>query len=83
VVQYRRVGAVSSFTGVDKRHHNADEQRRRAQVWTDDPFMAYLRELQARHGGILLRAHLDEDRPTKRGVRPSRTVVLTRFGGWR
>ena len=66
-----------------RRHYAPDEQRRRAREWTDEELVAFLRELQARHGGTLLRAHLDLDRPGGRGVRPSRTAILERLGGWR
>ena len=87
VADYRFVPGGSMPTAVRRaqfrrRHYAPEEQRRRAREWTDEELVAYLRELQARHDGTLLVAHLDLDRPGGRGVRPSRNAILERLGGW-
>src|SRR2546423_1157742 len=66
-----------------REHYNSKEQRRRGREWSDEEMLAFLREMQARHGGELRQEHLLQHRPGGRGIAPSRNAVVERFGGWK
>jgi hypothetical protein len=56
---------------------------RTVRKWSDEEMLAFLREMQARHGGELRQEHLLQHRPSRRGVAPSLNAVVQRFGGWK
>jgi hypothetical protein len=56
---------------------------RTARTWSDEAMLAYLRDMQTRHGGELRKEHLLQQHPDGRGGAPSLYAVIQRFGGWK
>jgi DNA-binding Lrp family transcriptional regulator len=55
---------------------------RAVRKWSDEEMLAFLHEMQARHGGELRKEHVVQHRRGRRGVAPSLNAVIQRFGGW-
>jgi hypothetical protein len=56
---------------------------RTVRTWSDEEMLAFLQEMQARHGGELRQEHLVQHRPGRRGIAPSLNAIIQRFGGWK
>ena len=54
----------------------------RRQLWSEEEMLAALRGLQAERGGIVTRCDLRLLRPDGRGIIPSESTVIARFGSW-
>jgi hypothetical protein len=59
------------------------ERGRRRRRWSDEEMLSALRTAQAEAGGVLTRHYLTRHRPGARGLLPSASAVVKRFGSWR
>ncbi len=73
-----------------RKHETPDALQARGQRlrrWTDEEMLEELRALQRANGGVLTRAALGKALPApqkgQKGIRPSASAVVARFGSWR